>query len=159
MLSSLTRVSSHAVHNGAGGVAALYTVASGSYTTYTYSGYTVLVFSTSGSISFSGAASKTINCAVVGRGGSGGFVSGGGSGGGGGGGVLYLTLTGLDTDTCSIVVGQGGVVPTGLGQGKGGTSSISFTTNTSLNRSAAGGGRGSSYPFSGTSGQANTQIH
>jgi hypothetical protein len=42
-------------------------------------------------------------------------------------------------------------VPTALGQGNGGTSSISFTTNTGLNRSATGGGRGASYPSNGVS--------
>jgi mucin-19 len=128
MLSSLTRVASHTAHNDSGGVPALYTISSGNYTQYSHDGYTVLVFSTSGSISFNGAANKTVNCAVVGGGGSGGYPGGGGSGGGGAGGVLYLTLSNLDNDTCSFVVGQGGAVPTALGQGNGGTSSISFTT-------------------------------
>jgi hypothetical protein len=46
-------------------------------------------------------------------------------------------------------MGLGGSIPTVLGQGNG-TSSISFATNTSLNRSAAGGGRGaSSFPSGG----------
>jgi hypothetical protein len=154
MLSSFTRVSSHAIHGVSEGVPALYTVSSGNYTQYSYDGYTVLVFSTSGSISFSGAANKTVNFAVVGGGGSGGHVSHGGSGGGGGGGVLYLTLSGLDNDTCAFTVGQGGSVPTALGQGNGGTSSISFSTNTGLNRSAAGGGRSASYPSNGVSAAA-----
>jgi hypothetical protein len=63
-----------------------------------------------------------------------------------------LTLTGLDNDTCAFTVGQGGPVATALGQGNGGTSSISFTNNTGLNRSAAGGGRGASYPSNCASG-------
>jgi hypothetical protein len=151
MLSSLTRVASHVAHNDSAGVPALYTVNSGNHTEYSYNGWTVLVFSTSGSISFNGAANKTVNCAVVGGGGAGGFPGGGGSGGGGAGGVLYLTLSNLDTDVCSFTVGQGGAVPTGYGQGNGGTSSISFTTNTGLNRSATGGGRGASYPSGGVS--------
>jgi mucin-19 len=151
MLSSFTRAASHAIHGVSEGVPPLYTVNSGSYTQYSHDGYTVLVFSTSGSISFSGASDKTVNAAVVGGGGSGGFPGGGGLGGGGAGGVLYLTLSGLDTDVCSFTVGQGGAVPTALGQGNGGTSSISFTTNTGLNRSATGGGRGASYPSNGVS--------
>jgi mucin-19 len=154
MLSSLTRVASHVAHNDSAGVPALYSISSGSYTQYTYDGYTVLVFSTSGSISFNGAGNKTVNCAVVGGGGSGGYPGGGGSGGGGAGGVLYLTLSNLDNDTCTFTVGQGGAVPTALGQGNGGTSSISFATNTGLNRSAEGGGRGCSYPSNGSSAAA-----
>jgi hypothetical protein len=122
----------------------LFKVSSGNYTQDTHDGYTVFVFSTSGSISFDGAANKTVNCAVFGGGGSDGHVSQGG--GGGARGVLYLTLRGLDNDTCTFNVGQGGAVPTALGQGNAGTSSIPFTNNTSLNRSAAGGCRGASYP-------------
>jgi hypothetical protein len=59
---------------------------------------------------FNNALSKTI-AQLLGEA-VGGFVSGGGSGGGGGGagGVLYLTLSGLDTDTCSFVVGLGRAV-------------------------------------------------
>jgi hypothetical protein len=151
MLSSLTRVSSHSVHGAAGGAPSLFTVSSGSCTQSTYDGYTVIVFSTSGSILFNEAASKTINCAVIGGGGSGGYPGGGGSGGGGAGAVLYLTLSGLDNDTCSFVVGQGGAVPTALGQGNGQSSSISFSTNTGFNRTAEGGGRGASYPSNGSS--------
>jgi hypothetical protein len=79
MLSSFTRVSSHAIHGSSGGVPSLYTINSGNYNQYTYDGYTVIVFSTSGSISFNGAANKTVNAAVVGGGGSGGFPGGGGS--------------------------------------------------------------------------------
>jgi hypothetical protein len=88
----------------------------------------------------------------VGGGGRGVFPGGDGSGGGVAGGVLYLTLSGLDNDTCSFTVGQGGAIPTALGQGNGGTtSSISFAHNTGLNRSATGGGRGASYPSNGVS--------
>jgi hypothetical protein len=131
----------------------LYTVSSGNYTQYSHDGWRVLVFSTSGRISFNGAANKTVNCAVVGGGGSGvGHVSQGGGGGGGAGAVLYLTLSGLDTDVCSFVVGQGGAVRTALGQGNGQSSSISFSTNTSFNRTAEGGGLGArSYPSNGSS--------
>jgi hypothetical protein len=72
MLSSFTRVSSHAIHGVSEGVPALYTtVNGGNYTQYSQDNFTVLVFSTSGSISFNGAANKTVNAAIVGGGGSG----------------------------------------------------------------------------------------
>jgi hypothetical protein len=66
MLSSFTRVSSHATHGLSEGVPALYTVNSGNYNQYTHDGYTVLVFSTSRSVSFLNAANKTVNAAVIG---------------------------------------------------------------------------------------------
>jgi hypothetical protein len=61
MLSCLTRVASHTAHNDSEGIPPLFTVNSGNHTQYSNDGHTVLVFSTSGSISFSGAANKTVN--------------------------------------------------------------------------------------------------
>jgi hypothetical protein len=150
MLSCLTRVASHAAHNDAVSAPSLYTVSSGNYTQYSHDSFTVLVFSTSGSISFNGAANKTVNCAVV-------------AGGGRAGlsrerirrrRIRRRSLFDLDTDTCSFVVGSGGAVPTALGQGNGQSSPISFSTNTGFNRTAEGGGRGASYPSNGVSAAA-----
>jgi hypothetical protein len=122
-------------------------------TTNTYNGgsnYTAYIFTTSGSLSISGLSSSLlINVIAVGGGGSGGFNNLGTHdiGGGGGGGFISntYTLASGANETITINIGGGGIKPTIAGKGgnTGSNTTLVYSSRTTLNRTALGGGAGS----------------
>jgi hypothetical protein len=118
----------------------------GNPTMTTVNGFTVLIFTYSGSIQFQGAG-KDIGYIVIGGGGAGGGGADGqgwGSGGGGGG-VKYISSTSqslLANQTYTINVGSGGV---GKYNSSGNSGNPSSIVGKSVNIVADGGGGGNVY--------------
>lgn len=125
-------------------VADILTVISGTVTQSTYNGYKVYTVKSNAQLTINSQAGTSFNIAVVGGGGGSGVTTSGygngGTGAGAGGNVTYYQTSSIVSDTINITVGNGGAK-----QNSGGTSSITFTTNTSNNRSAIGGGPGANY--------------
>ena len=119
----------------------------GTFTTATSGAYTIFTFTGNGSIISSNGSNQTITVyyLIVGGGGAGGFNIGGG---GGGGGLLQGSFTMSTSDLITVTVGSGGISGTTVAaieaNGKGGNSSIIFSTNTANNQIAIGGGYGGS---------------
>ena len=112
--------------------------------TTTSNGYSIFVYTASKTTAISFTGNITFNVLLVGGGGSGGCDQ---PGGGGAGGVLQSTISVNATDTISITIGAGGVcTSTPVAGSPGANSTFNFTTNTSYNVTAIGGGRGGSYP-------------
>ena len=113
-------------------------------------GYTVLMFTGSGTIQFQGSQTN-VGYIVVGGGGAGGGGSdGGGWGGGGGGGAISynskVILTLLANQTYKVTIGSGG---SGVydGNGKNGSPSSIIGTSVNIVSSGGGGGVGGSAKF------------
>ena len=113
---------------------------------YTNGSYKIYAYKTTGStntISVTGASAfnpAKLQIFAIGGGGSGGAEQ---AGGGGGGGVVQSIITLTSNDTISVTVGDGG--PSSSRGVTGGNTTIGFTTNTSYNITAYGGGGGSAY--------------
>lgn len=117
------------------------------------SSYNYFVFYTSGTISYTVNSTETLQILAVGGGGGGGnrgglvAAAGSGGGGGGAGGFLENSVSITDTDTITINVGEGGVGCSGSDDSEtppfnGEDTTVSFTTVTSNNITALGGGYG-----------------
>ena len=106
-------------------------------------GFTVLTFTSSGTVNFSGS-SKNIGYIVVGGGGAGGGgypTSNTGSGGGGGGGVTYISSNSYSIfpNNYIITIGTGGI---GASNASGGAGVVSSIVGSSVSITANGGGGG-----------------
>ena len=134
-------------------------------TTNTYNGginYTSYIFTSSGTLSIVGllyTPTLIMNVLAVGGGGSGGLNNTGNKdfvGGGGGGGFIskpYTLTTGPD-ETITISVGAGGEIQTTAGNGGnvGSNTSLIYSSRTTLQRTALGGGGGDGTIGVGSSG-------
>jgi hypothetical protein len=109
--------------------------------------YKIYAFKSTGvtySFNYSCSSTSNIYILAVGGGGGGGLDQGGG---GGGGGVIQSTTSLLGSDVISITVGGGGATET-----NGSNTTVNWTTATSKNITATGGGHGGTYSIVSTSG-------
>ena len=130
------------VATASGGSSATLT-ATGTYTQVSNGIYTLYIFTNSGTLQVT--SGSTCYILAVGGGGSGGVDQ---SGGGGAGGFVESTVVMSGTDTLTVSIGAGGVSANtpgcGIG-GQGGNTTVNFTSSSSNNITAYGGGYGASY--------------
>jgi len=126
-------------------------VPTGGDATTTYTGYTVLSFTTTGSQNLVVPGTGDVDVLIVagGGGGGGGNLSGNGGGAGGGaGGMRALSTVGLTAQTYVITVGTGGAGGTHVSTGDG----AKGVDSSAVGYTATGGGEGAGYGRSGLTG-------
>jgi hypothetical protein len=120
-------------------------------------GYVIHTFTQNGTFSFNNAQNAVIYILAVGGGGSGTLYNGiGGGGGGGGGGMVERAILVNGSDTINISIGNGGGSGPFSTPSSGGSTYVSFNTNSQQNIVAYGGGGAGSAQYGGSGSQGQT---